>query len=115
MNADLTGIVALIVSFLAPVLIVKIISDNKVRQRLIDKDLVDEKVKYLFSDVALMNKLSSVKWGLVLIGIGVALIIGELARLHDELTFGIMFILAGLGFLIYYFIEKVQSKDFQNR
>ena len=48
------------------------------------------------------------KWGLVLIGIGLALFIGQLFPydIKEEITIGGMFFLAGVGFLIYYFIVK---------
>lgn len=106
MDVDLTGIVALIGAFWAPVLIVKIISDNKVRHELINKGLVDENVKYLYSGNLILQPLASVKWGLILIGIGVALFIGRTYRLHDQIVFGLMFIFAGIGFIVYYFLAK---------
>jgi hypothetical protein len=99
-----------IVLFLAPVLLIKIISDNRIRHKLIDKGLVDEKVKYLFSENLTLQPLSSVKWGLVLIGIGLALFIGNLSDLHEELIFGLMFIFAGVGFFVYYFLANQEMK-----
>ena len=96
--------------FLAPVILIKIISDNRVRHKLIDKGLVDEKVKYLFSENLTLQPLSSIKWGLVLIGIGLALFIGNLSDLHEELIFGLMFIFAGVGFFVYYFLANQEMK-----
>lgn len=103
-------IIVPLASFFSIVLIIKIISDNRVRNKLIDKDLVDEKVKFLFSENLVLQPLSSVKWGLVLIGIGIALFIGNLSDLHEELIFGLMFIFAGIGFFVYYFLANQELK-----
>ena len=58
----------------------------------------------------ILQPLSSFKWGLVLIGIGVAFFIGNLWDLHEELVVGLMFILAGLGFFVYYFLATKEMK-----
>ena len=99
-----------IVLILAPVLLIKIISDNRIRHKLIDKGLIDEKVKYLFAENLTLQPLSSVKWGLVLIGIGLALFIGNMSDLHEELIFGLMFIFAAIGFFVYYFLANQEMK-----
>jgi len=54
--------------------IIKIMLDARTRNKLIDKGLVDEKVKYLFSRYhgPEQRKLSNLKWGMVLVGIGLA-------------------------------------------
>ena len=88
--------------------IIKVISDNRVRNRLIEKGQVDETVKDLFDNNVKQRGLNSMKWGLVLIGLGLALFIGQLFPydVQEEITIGGMFFLAGVGFLIYYFIVK---------
>ena len=85
--------------------------DNKTRRLLIEKGMVDEKLKYLFTEPS--QSLSSIKWGMVLIGIGLALFIGQIFRydLTDQATMGLMFLFAGLGFVIYYFMAKNKMKD----
>ena len=96
--------------FFAMVAIIKIISDNRVKKMIIDKELVDEKVKYLFANSMIVQPLSSLKWGMVLLGLGIALFIGNMSDLHEELVFGLMFIFAGLGFFIYYFLADRELK-----
>ncbi len=99
------------VAFLfAMVAIIKIISDNRLRQKAIDKGLVDEKTKHLFSNNFVLQPLSSFKWGLILVGIGAALFIGNISDLHEELVFGLMFIFAGAGLLIYYYLANQELK-----
>ena len=90
------------------VLVVKFLTEYFTRRRLIDKGLVDEKVKYLFADAGMTHLLSNIKWGIILIAIGLALFWKELSpyRVEDETIWGLMFLLGGIGFLVYYFIAK---------
>jgi hypothetical protein len=99
--------------FIVIAYIIKVISDNRVRNRLIEKGQLDESVKNLFNNNVKQRNLSSMKWGLVLIGIGLALFIGQLFPydIQEEITIGGMFFLAGVGFLIYYFIVKNMSSS----
>ncbi len=105
------GLLIPIAFFFAVAAIVKFISDNRTRRMLIEKGMVDEKVKYLYKDS--VQPLSSMKWGLVLIGIGLALLIGQVFRydISQEATVGLMFLFAGLGFVIYYFMAKNKLSD----
>jgi len=99
--------------FIVTAFIVKVISDNKIRHRLIEKGEIDEKIKYLFADKIQPKNLSSLKWGLVLTGIGLALFIGQLFHyaISEEMTIGGMFMFAGLGFIIYYIITKRMANE----
>lgn len=92
-------------------LIIKTVSDNRLRQKLIDKGLVDEKVKYLFVKNSELQPMPSLKWGIVLIAIGVALFVNAIFPLLMEgpASFGFVSVLAGLAFIVYYFIAKSQK------
>jgi len=94
--------------FFAIAYIIKVISDNRLRHRLIERGQVDETVKDLFNENLELKALSSVKWGLVLIGIGLALFVGQMFPydVREEMTIGSMFFLAGVGFLAFYFMAK---------
>jgi hypothetical protein len=90
--------------------IVKIISDNRIRRRLIESGQLDEKIKYLYfrESKSLSEPFNSVRWGLVLIALGLAVLIGQLFPPGDkeQMTVSAMFIMAGLAFLVYYFLAK---------
>jgi len=103
--------------FLAFVWMVKIISDNRIKRMLIEKGKLDESAKFLSQQQAAANPLSSVKWGLVLIGIGAALLLSQFFpyTFSDEAIFGLISLFAGLGFLIYYFLSKKQAGEGQDR
>ena len=98
--------------FIVIAYIIKVISDNRVRNRLIEKGQLDKNMNDLFNNNVQQKSLHSMKWGLVLIGLGLALFIGQLFPydIKEEITIGGMFFLAGVGFLIYYFIVKKMSE-----
>lgn len=90
-------------------LVFKVIADAITRNKLINKGLVDENVKFLFSKGFIdTHPLSNVKWGLVLVGLGLALLIKQFAPFYmrDESVLGLMFLFAGVAFLIYYGVSK---------
>lgn len=81
--------------------------DYRVRMKLIDKGLVDEKIKHLFAQRAQSGMPASLKWGMVLIGMGLAIVIGRFFPydIADEVTVSGMFIFGGLGLLIYAILD----------
>jgi len=105
--------VEMAIVFFAIVAVVKIVSDNTIRRRLIDKGLVDEKIKYLYNGSSRAKVLSNLKWGIVLIGIGAAAIIAQVSR-EDWVdrggAVGLMFVFGGIGYLTYYFLLSSEAK-----
>ena len=106
-------VVPLIILFPIFYLMLKAILNYAVKKRLIEKGLVNENVKFLADYEG--GFLSSLKWGLVLIGIGAALLIARLAKYDIEeeglFVFGLMFLMAGIGLLVHYFIAAQKSKE----
>jgi hypothetical protein len=102
-----------ITMFIAFVAIVKIISDNRVKKMLIERGKVDENIKFLYQTPYWSTPLSSLKWGFVLVGIGLAFLLGQLFpySVSDEAVIGLMFLFAGVGFLLYYFMAKDRSQE----
>lgn len=94
------------VAFFAIVAIFKIIADTVVRKRLIDKGMVDDKIKFLYNGSAKAKALANLKWGIVLIGIGLAALLSYIFPdfISEGGAVGLIFIFAGIGFLIYYFL-----------
>jgi hypothetical protein len=119
MSEGLTGVLIVFIIFSAAAFVIKVISDNRIRRRIIESGQVDEKVKYLYfrSDRRPFDPLSSVKWGLVLIGIGLALLLGQLFpyEITEGMTFGLMFLFAGIAFLIYYFLQKKKTGEEESK
>jgi len=107
---DFYPIVGMAVFFGVFAYIVKIVSDNRIRRRLIESGQIDEKIKYLYfqQPKPFSDPFNSVRWGLVLIALGLAVIIGQQFPVgeKEQMTLSAMFLLAGLAFLIYYFLAK---------
>lgn len=86
--------------------------EYRTRKQLIEKGLVDEKTRYLQFEKAEWYVPSSLKWGLVFVFVGVALIALRVASAYvpDEVVLGAVLIAAGLGLLVYYAIAAVAMK-----
>lgn len=98
--------------FFSIVAIVKIVSDASTRRRLLERAASNEEIsKTLLTHPELVN-LSSLKWGLVLVGIGLAWLVSNWTDYYwrDETVFGLMFLLAGVGMLVYYPIAQQKLK-----
>jgi len=76
--------------------------DYRTRRLLIERDKVDENVKFLQQKLPQERWLSNLKWGLILAGIGVAAMLSWWFPrfISEEGTIGLMFLFAGIGFLI---------------
>ncbi len=91
--------------------IVYIVSDKNTEKLKIRVSLDEGKLGEGFAELskellAALNNDSSIKWGFVLSGIGLALLIGywipDIAG--DQVTAGLMAIFAGLGLILYHFL-----------
>ena len=115
MTEELMVVMNVLIIFGACAIVIKTLSDNALRRRIIEKGEVSEQVKYLFSrpDQLERSPLSSVKWGLVLIGLGAAIFVGRLFPydMYESMTVGLMMLFAGLGFVIYYFLAKKAANE----
>ena len=101
-----------IASFIAIAFIVKSISDNRTRRVAIEKGMLNEDLKYLFYDKFEYHLPSALKWGIILIGVGMAVFVGRIFPydIIEEVTIGIMLIFAGCGLILYYFIANRMVK-----
>lgn len=100
--------------FTAIVTIVKIVADNRTRNRLIEKGQVNENLRYLFTSYSDKVKVrSNLKWGFVFLGIGVGLVVKQVLPFYisDETALGVMFVLAGVGFFVYYYVARGQLEE----
>jgi len=118
---EFVPMVVVAIIFGSLVMVIKILSDNRIRKNLIESGQVDEKAKYLYlkSEKQAPDPLSTVKWGMVMIGIGAALLIGQFIDQFiqygdaEGITIGLMFLFAGIAFLLYYKMKKNQEQTNQ--
>ncbi len=104
----MAGLIGGLAALATIAIIIKLALDYRMRRQLIDKGMVDENIKYLSRTNGETRPLSSLKWALVLIGLGLAVVVGQLVphRMTEEITFAGMFLFAGLGLLVYYLIAS---------
>ena len=92
--------------------------DYYTRKKLIEKGLAGEEVKKYFEAAPTRFFTSSLKWGIVLTFIGIAMVVMRMADdyIPAETAIGIMLIAAGLGLLLYYFLAgKKADESLKNR
>ena len=110
MGENLMIVFNLLIIFGAIVMVIKTVSDNRLRQKLIERGQIDENAKSLFAKqpAEWLTGLNAVKWGMVLIGIGLAVIAGRIFdfQYQDEISWGLALIFSGVAFLIYYSMYK---------
>ncbi len=116
------GILVPIILFIVIGWIIKVLSDNHTKNLLIEKEMVNESVKFLYTDRLEKYVPSSLKWGMVLVAVGLAIFLGKIltgvpgimAHTRDEeaIIFALMFIFGGLALIIYYSIAvKMMKKE----
>lgn len=109
------GILVPIIGFIVIAYMVQVVSDNKIRRMVVEKGDVSENIKYIFSGSYNYNTPASLKWGMVLLAIGLGLFFGNLLENlgigSEELTFALMFIVGGLAMIVYYFIALKMAKN----
>ena len=112
-------VLIVLIIFTSIVYVIKSILDHRLRRRLIDSGNLDEKSTRLIfqSDNSKLQYLNAIRWGLVLIGIGAALFLGNLFPVHitQEMTIGFIFFFSGLAFLVYYFLMKKEVEDVETK
>ncbi len=94
--------------------IIKAITGYRLRKRMIDAGLVDEKSMELLKEGSKQSFYSSLKWGLILFFSGIGLMLIEYGRFYYEssMAFGIVITAASLGFLIYFvFMRREIQKE----
>ena len=96
------------VLIIAMAIIIKAIIDNRRPAKWNGNENAEGDVVYSPKRQVLSGLYGNLKWGFIMAGIGLALLIREfvLPDIEDPGTFGLMFFCAGCGFIIYYFIAR---------
>jgi len=90
----------------------KVMTDYILKKKMIEKGFVNDETQAIFKQHTVDNKYPSLKWGLIIFFAGVSLIIMEYIPRGPEspLPYGLFAVSVSLGFLIYYFLMKNDSK-----
>lgn len=96
----------------AAFLFTKALTDYILKKKMIEKGYVNEDTQAIFKRHADENKYAALKWGLIILFGGLALIILEFIPTSPEspLPYGLLAFFISLGFLIYYFLVKKELK-----
>ena len=90
-------------------------SRHSERMAIIEKGLNEEQLSYLLKSKKGMGSKSgwSLKLGAVLVGVGLAVVIGSIVPydIQEEITTGLIFMLPGIGLLLVYKFADLISKD----
>lgn len=90
---------------------------HKERMNIIEKGLVTEELKYLYSGISWKtNPYSSLKYGMLAAFIGVGILVSaflsQIFMMHEEqITAGVIFLFAGLGLITFYTIAKKRMSE----
>ncbi len=89
-----------------------VMTEYILRKKMIDKGFVNEDTQAIFKKQAADNKYSSLKWGLITLFAGLSLIIMEYVPVQPQspLPYGLFAVSVSIGFLIYYFLVKNETK-----
>jgi hypothetical protein len=110
---DLAPVLILWVIFWGITAVIREASHSKIRQQIVDKGLNNVNVQNLFPPLPFFRIHSSLKWGILLIGVGLVLLVRHLVPIEvsDEATIGAMLVVAGVCLLVFYFIApKIEPK-----
>jgi hypothetical protein len=108
---DLTPGIVLGILFLGITAIVKILSDNKLRHKLIDKGLLNEKAQFLFPEKKACCGTANLKWGMILVAIGLAFLLPHVfANGSEELILAGLFLFVGIALLIFYMLGSKKDE-----
>jgi hypothetical protein len=108
MNTLFDTVMPMLIVFGAFSFMLKLILDHNTRKKLIEKGLTGADVKHLFVDRYRQGVPGSLKWGMVLVAVGAAILIGRLMPydVADEYTVAFMFLFGGAALLAYGIIAR---------
>ena len=86
---------------------------SEIKTALIEEGMLDENVKYLYTGRQVPGA-SSIKWGLVLISVGLAYFVAFLFpdnEIRWQIAFGLMILCGGIALIAFYFIAKKMEEN----
>ena len=91
-------------------------TDYILKKKMIDKGFVNDTTQAIFKDQNHNDgKYSSLKWGLIVLSAGLALVVLEFidTRPYSPLPYGLFAVFVSAGFLTYYFIVQKHKNNQQ--
>lgn len=114
MQQVLIPMVVIGIPFLGLVYIIRIYTNYILKKNMIEKGFVNEEAQALFREQKTSSSLGSLKWGILMITVGIALVVSDFLPFSYDSTakYGIIAAFVGIGFLVYYQIaKKISEKE----
>jgi len=94
-------------------LVVKWWLEYRLKTKLIERGMVDERIKLLNASNLGNYKPSTLKWGIIFTLVGGALLLVQMLPVYidGEVIFGILLLSAGIGLLAFYTIDGIMRKN----
>lgn len=89
----------------------KSITAYSLRKKMIEKGYVNEETQAIFREQKTSNRYAALKWGLLALCGGLALIIMDALQVQADspLPYGIFSVALSVGFIIYFFVSKKED------
>ena len=102
--STILGIVVWISFFTTMAFIAKILSDNRLRRRVLESRVSKDFVQALFAGHTSHDRWQALKWGFVVMALGFGMVLVDMLALDWErpLTYGLLLILMASALLLYY-------------
>jgi preprotein translocase subunit YajC len=89
---------------------------HKERMAMIDKGFTPEQIRSIARRMFKgSSPLGSLKWGIIIVAIGLAIIVGNFLRavynIDESIVAGVIFLFAGLALVIFYFIAAKKTRE----
>jgi hypothetical protein len=88
--------------------ITKVLSDNWTKRKLVEARVSDDVVRTLFRKGSDPEIFAALKWGIVLVALGVGLMVTQYlpSRFEEPLAWGVVLVFGGAGLLAYYAVAR---------
>lgn len=105
---DIIAILIPIVVAICIVIIFRMVLDTRLRRRLAETHSSESLVLALLQADEVARRKSSLKWGVVLVSLGVGCVIIDLLELgvEDPAAFGLLFLAIGAGMVVHFRIDR---------
>lgn len=101
-----------LVIFASIAYIVKIVSDNHLRRFLAKEGQINDDLQYLYAGRMDAKFPASLKWGLVLVALGLAILISRIFGGDEMLMVSLMFLFGGAALIAFYvFAARLAKKQ----
>ena len=90
----------------------KVVTDYILKKKMIEKGFVNEDTQAIFKTHTPDGRYGSLKWGLLTLSGGVALILMDYLEVRSDspLPYGLLAVALSIGFLVYYVLVKKELK-----